>query len=92
MTPAEYLAKQCTKLASMRFKNEISPLMAAEQMDKYIQEALQMEKDLFKSFYTIGVMNGMASNKMDIELDIEDTFNKLYEKYTHQPHFITFNK
>ncbi len=83
MTPVEFLAKQCTKLASMRFKNEISPLMAAEQMDKYIQESLEMEKDLFKAFYVEGVMNGMVSNKMEIELDIEDAFNKLYKKYTH---------
>jgi hypothetical protein len=82
MTPVEILKDKFNEISSRRNSGELEMWEAYELRENSFTEALQMEKEMFKSFYIGGLMNGMASNKMDIELDIEDTFNELYQKYT----------
>lgn len=82
MTPVEFLKDKFNDIASKRNSGELEMWEAYQLREKAFEEALEMEKSLFKSFYTIGVMNGMVSNKMDAELDIDKLFNELYQKYT----------
>jgi len=82
MTPVEFLAERYNYITWMRNRDEISAGTADKWREQFFKEAIEKQKDLFKAFYIAGVMNGMSSNKMDIDLDIEQSFNELYEKFT----------
>jgi hypothetical protein len=83
MTPVEFLAEKWELISSMMNSHDPITLQTVPEMNQSLQEAIEKEKQMFKSFYTIGVMNGMVSNKMDAELDIDKLFDELYKKYTH---------
>ncbi len=82
MKSIAYLEKRLKEIGSLSNNCKITPLAAMEEIDKALEESIRRQHQEFKSFYTIGVMNGMVSNKMDIELDIDKLFDELYEKYT----------
>ncbi len=82
MTPVEFLKDKFNDIASKRNSGELEMWEAYQLREKAFKKAIMKEKEMFKAFYVEGVMNGMVSNKMDAELDIDKLFNELYQKYT----------
>jgi hypothetical protein len=82
MTPVEFLAERYNYITWMRNRDEISAGTADEWREQFLKEAIEKQKDLFKAFYIEGAMNDMFSCNMDINLDIEDKFNRIYQKFT----------
>ncbi len=80
MTPVEYLKDKFNDIASKRNSGELEMWEAYELREKAFKKAIMKEKEMFKAFYVEGVMNGMVSNKMDSDFDIEQSFNELYKK------------
>jgi hypothetical protein len=82
MTPVEFLKDKFNEISSRRNSVELEIWEAYQLREKAFEKAVQMEKELFRAFFIAGAKHDMFSCNIDIDLDIEKSFNQLYKKYT----------
>ncbi len=82
MTPVEFLKDKFNDIASKRNSGELEMWEAYQLREKAFEEALEMEKSLFRLFCIGGVMIGRDSMEVGYRIHFEKSFKKLYQKYT----------
>ncbi len=81
MSAVKFLAKSYHYATWMRKELMIGGT-ADERREKILEEALEKEKELFRAFFIAGAKHDMFSCNIDIDLDIEESFKKLYKRLT----------
>ena len=82
MSAVKFLAKSYHYTTWMRNRDEISAGTEDEWREQFLKEALEKEKELFRVFFIAGAKHDMFSCNIDIDLDIEESFKKLYKRLT----------